>query len=256
MEYLHSPWKILWILWSCHRRRCGHWIHWEMCALRIDDDGSGAIGSSSSSRRRCAWYRCWRWCISCLQNCLMQCYPKESIVTSTFSTKKKQKFSQNIHGPWWKGPVRTAGTRQTVRSTHLYSSTRSGGFRICTKTGAHSFGSIARMCPAAIRSVLLAAVPFRCGSIRSEMNFKRGTMNTLITSWPNSPKPPIAPYSDDNCVLSLVNALLNSRVIRVCRLFVDAKNRNFDFPFQISKLTVNWNGKSLLTVEVLWNRCH
>lgn len=192
MEYLHSPWKILWILWSCHRRRCGHWIHWEMCALRIDDDGSGAIGSSSSSRRRCAWYRCWRWCISCLQNCLMQCYPKESIVTSTFSTKKKQKFSQNIHGPWWKGPVRTAGTRQTVRSTHLYSSTRSGGGRTVFNIDAQCFCSSARIWPDANLSTPLLD-PCKCGSIRSEMNFKRGTINTLITSVPSSTKPAMAP---------------------------------------------------------------
>lgn len=95
------------------------------------------------------------------------------------------------------------------------------------KTGAHNFCNMALMCPAAILSVpvLLAPVPFRCGSIRSEMNFKRGTMNTLMTSLPSSDKPAIAPYNDDNCVLSFCKALLNSLVIRVCKLFVEAEMR-------------------------------
>lgn len=73
--------------------------------------------------------------------------------------------------------------------------------------------------------MLLAPGPLRCDSMRSEMNFKRGTMNTLITSLPSSPRPAIAPYNDDNCVASFCNALLNSLVMRVCKLFVDAEIR-------------------------------
>lgn len=114
--------------------------------------------------------------------------------------------------------------RNSNHQTYLYSSTTSGGFRIDFKTGAHDFCNMALMWPAAILSVLLAPVPFRCGSMRSEMNFKRGTINTLITSLPSSAKPAIAPYNDDNCVFSFCNALLNSLVIRVCKLFVDAVN--------------------------------
>lgn len=86
-----------------------------------------------------------------------------------------------------------------------------------------AFCSIARMCPAAILSVLLMVlvVPCSSGSTRSEMNFNLGMINTLITSVPSSDRPSRAPYIDESGVLSLVKAALNRRVTRVCRLLVE-----------------------------------
>lgn len=84
----------------------------------------------------------------------------------------------------------------------LYSSAASGALRICFSIGGQHFCSMARMCPAAVLSVLLIDVPSRCGSMRSEMNLSRGMINTFITSPPNSDRPAIEPYSDDRCVLS------------------------------------------------------
>lgn len=75
----------------------------------------------------------------------------------------------------------------------LYSSAISGALRICFNIGGQHFCSIARMCPAAVLSVLLIDVPSRCGSMRSEINLSRGIINTFITSPPNSARPAIEP---------------------------------------------------------------
>lgn len=56
---------------------------------------------------------------------------------------------------------------------------------------------MALICPAAILSVLLNVLPCKCVSIRSEINFNRGIINTFITSPPNSERPAIAPYNDE-----------------------------------------------------------
>lgn len=156
----------------------------------------------------CGWW--WR-CVSSFEHGLLKCNAEETIITPINKIILSNDYNHTDFNEF-----------KDV-DTHLYSSTTSGEFRIDFKTGAHNFCSMALIWPAAILSVLLAPVPFRCGSIRSEMNFKRGTMNTLITSLPSSPKPAIAPYNDDNWVFSFCKALLNSRVIRVCKLLVDAK---------------------------------
>lgn len=78
-------------------------------------------------------------------------------------------------------------------------------------------------------------------------------MNTLITSVPSSAKPAIAPYNDDNCVLSFCKALLNSLVIRVCRLFVDAKiEKRYLYQFHADLRLIF----KILTVEILRNGGH
>lgn len=86
----------------------------------------------------------------------------------------------------------------------------SGEFLIVFSTGGHDFCTIVRICPAAILSVLVQLTPCRHNSSRSDMNFRRGIINTFITSLPNSDKPSKAPYNEDNGVLSFCNAALNS----------------------------------------------
>lgn len=44
-------------------------------------------------------------------------------------------------------------------NAYLYSSAKSGGQRICFKIGGQTFCNIARMCPAAVLSVLLCEDP-------------------------------------------------------------------------------------------------
>lgn len=90
----------------------------------------------------------------------------------------------------------------------LYSSAESGAPRICLRMGGQHFWSIARIWPAAVLSVLLNEVPSRWGSMRSEMNFRRGIMKTLMTSPPSSASPAMEPYSEDRWVLSFCSALL------------------------------------------------
>lgn len=75
----------------------------------------------------------------------------------------------------------------------LYSSAMSGAARICFSIGGQHFWSMARIWPAAVLSVLLIEVPSKCGSMRSEMNLRRGIINTLITSPPSSERPAMEP---------------------------------------------------------------
>lgn len=101
-----------------------------------------------------------------------------------------------------------------------------GSWRMDFRIGAQLVRSSLQMLSAADLLDLAEAVgaAFRTySSRRLDRYFKRGTMNISITSLPSLTKPLIAPYIDVSDVLSFCNALSNIRVIRVCKLFVDAK---------------------------------